>query len=469
MTTLNVAGVRDFIRKVFPERQIYHRSNGTVHFTVLGPATQIALTGLTFVFLGWVAYASVNVVFKDQIIAAKDARFTSMQKAYDGRISKQQLAYDELNGLLTLAEERFRRSTDDLETKFSQIEGLVSQQQKILESRAEIESKLETLAGREYLLPALPRQLTDATAAGEAATTDTAAAEPAADGQVVQASLDPSDAQNEAPPVPNTDELLRYAKKNYTAQQLVALQNRQNNMQSIPNTIIETLIRSSQKQLGEMETMFSVAGIKVDEAAPSTDDVADAGSEDPSAQGGPLLTLVGGNAMAAETTGDAAYNQIYSDATTRLDRMSDLQSKLDVMPLALPLRSANRLSSGFGPRLDPFTKRWAFHAGLDFSGDYGLSVLATSPGQVVVAEKRGPYGNMVEIEHDSGFRTRYGHLKSISVELGQWVDFQTEVGKVGSTGRSTGPHLHYEVWYDGKVRDPRNFLKVGRYVFEKQG
>jgi murein DD-endopeptidase MepM/ murein hydrolase activator NlpD len=462
MTTGTVAGVRDFIRKVFPERQIYHRSNGTVHFTVLGPATQIALTCLLFVFLGWVAYASVNVVFKDQIIAAKDARFVSMQKAYESRISKQQLAYDELNGLLTLAEEKFSTSTNELEAKFRQLEGMVAQNRMIEEKRAELDTRLETLAGREYLLPPLPRSLSEAM---EGEQEEAAPEEQSgAGGPYIPASAPEADQRSYLAP---SEELVRHAKKNYTAQQLVTVWNRQNNLRGKPISMMETLLRQTQPYFAEQELMINNSGLRVDEIVKAGDVAEAAGDE--TGQGGPFVSLVGGNAMASETTGDLNYDQLSTNLTSRLDAMSGLQSVLDVMPLALPLRTANRLSSGFGPRLDPFTKRWAFHAGLDFSGEYGIPVLATSPGIVVQAEKRGPYGNMVEIEHDSGFRTRYGHLKSISVVVGDNVEFQQEVGKVGSTGRSTGPHLHYEIWYEGKVRDPRNFLKVGRYVFEKQG
>jgi murein DD-endopeptidase MepM/ murein hydrolase activator NlpD len=463
MTTGTVAGVRDFIRKVFPERQIYHRSNGTVHFTVLGPATQIALTCLLFVFLGWVAYASVNVVFKDQIIAAKDARFLSMQKAYESRISKQQLAYDELNGLLTLAEEKFSTSTDELETKFRQIEGMVAQNRKIEEKRAELDEKLETLAGREYLLPPLPRSLSEATTqpSEEATPTD----DTDTGGPYIPAAAPQPD---ESAFVPASEELIRHAKKNYTAQQLVTIWNRQNNLRGIPIKLMEHMLRETQPTFAEQELMISASGLRVDEIT-RTSDLVEAGVEDESGQGGPLMSLVGTVAIASETPGDLNYDQLLTDLSTRLDQMSDRQTVLDVMPLALPIRTAKRQSSGFGPRLDPFTKRWAFHAGIDFSSEYGLPVLATSPGMVVQAERRGPYGNMVEIEHASGFRTRYGHLNAISVKVGDIVEFQQEVGKVGSTGRSTGPHLHYEIWYEGKVRDPRNFLKVGRYVFEKQG
>ena len=115
-------------------------------------------------------------------------------------------------------------------------------------------------------------------------------------------------------------------------------------------------------------------------------------------------------------------------------------------------------SSGFGPRLDPFTGRYAFHPGLDFSGPSGTAIYATAPGTVVFAGSDGTYGNMVEIDHGYGFHTRYAHLSGVTVQIGTRIAKGAEVGRLGTTGRSTGPHLHYEIWYDRSVREPGRFL-----------
>ncbi len=135
------------------------------------------------------------------------------------------------------------------------------------------------------------------------------------------------------------------------------------------------------------------------------------------------------------------------------------------IPLAIPVSGDNfDLSSGFGPRLDPFTGRYAFHPGMDFAGVWGTAVHATAAGTVIFAGTRGSYGNMVEIDHGLGLHTRYGHLSKISVRVGMRVEKGTAIGRMGSTGRSTGPHVHYEVWYDDAVRNPRNFIEAGRHV-----
>jgi murein DD-endopeptidase MepM/ murein hydrolase activator NlpD len=136
------------------------------------------------------------------------------------------------------------------------------------------------------------------------------------------------------------------------------------------------------------------------------------------------------------------------------------------VPLAMPVSSTAGFdkSSGFGARIDPFTGRYAFHPGIDFAGPWGSVVHATAPGTVVFAGNRGGYGNMVEIDHGYGIHTRYGHLSAITVRVGARIGKGAGLGRVGSTGRSTGPHVHYEVWYDDVVKNPNNFIEAGRHV-----
>jgi murein DD-endopeptidase MepM/ murein hydrolase activator NlpD len=131
------------------------------------------------------------------------------------------------------------------------------------------------------------------------------------------------------------------------------------------------------------------------------------------------------------------------------------------LPFGRPVQGEIDLTSGYGYRIDPFTRAPAMHTGIDFRADHGAPVHAAGSGQVVSAEYAGGYGNMVEIDHGNGVVTRYAHLSSIRVAVGQTVDSATILGRVGSTGRSTGAHLHYETRVDGEAVDPQRFLRVG--------
>jgi murein DD-endopeptidase MepM/ murein hydrolase activator NlpD len=118
-------------------------------------------------------------------------------------------------------------------------------------------------------------------------------------------------------------------------------------------------------------------------------------------------------------------------------------------------------------RIDPFTRGPALHTGLDFRADPGAEVRATAAGRVVSAEYSGGYGRMVEVDHGNGITTRYAHLSAMRVAPGQAVSAGTILGRVGSTGRSTGPHLHYETRIDGTPVDPQLFLRAGARLAQR--
>ncbi len=130
------------------------------------------------------------------------------------------------------------------------------------------------------------------------------------------------------------------------------------------------------------------------------------------------------------------------------------QERLEALPLALPLQTDYLLSSNFGVRSDPLTHLPSMHEGLDFVAPVGTPVMATAAGQVVQARYNGAYGNMVELVHAEGFVTRYAHLQKILVQPGQRVGAGERIGLLGNTGRSTGPHLHYEVLFRGQAMHP---------------
>jgi murein DD-endopeptidase MepM/ murein hydrolase activator NlpD len=154
------------------------------------------------------------------------------------------------------------------------------------------------------------------------------------------------------------------------------------------------------------------------------------------------------------------------NASNDLSDMRALQRASERIPFGVPTAGA-RLTSGFGFRLDPFNHSPRFHSGQDFAGPYLTPIYSTAPGIISFVGVRGGYGNCVEIDHGGGFKTRYAHMASRSVSIGQRVAVGQRVGSMGSTGRSTGVHLHYEVWINGRSQNPARFLKAGEYVQQK--
>ena len=161
---------------------------------------------------------------------------------------------------------------------------------------------------------------------------------------------------------------------------------------------------------------------------------------------------------------------VAKEQLARLDRqtrrLAALQAAMGAMPLSAPVDSF-WISSGFGKRKDPYNGRWAMHEGVDLAATAGSPVLATAPGRVEFAGRKSGYGRIVIVDHGFGITTHYGHLRSISVEQGQRVANRETVGALGSSGRSTGPHVHYEVRVDGSPLDPEKFLKAGKHVFKE--
>ena len=171
--------------------------------------------------------------------------------------------------------------------------------------------------------------------------------------------------------------------------------------------------------------------------------------------GGPFVPL-----KPAKASASAFERQLYRVNVARAQINQYLQT-LVAVPLRKPVIGEVDMSSPFGMRMDPFNGRPAIHTGIDLRGEVGEPVHATAAGRVSLAGREGGYGNMVEIDHGNGLATRYGHLSEIDVKVGQMVRIGETIGHIGSTGRSTGPHLHYETRVNGEAVDPQKFLRAG--------
>ncbi|MBV9347539.1 MAG: peptidoglycan DD-metalloendopeptidase family protein [Pseudolabrys sp.] len=169
---------------------------------------------------------------------------------------------------------------------------------------------------------------------------------------------------------------------------------------------------------------------------------------------------IGGPFVPAKTVASTFDKQLSLMRVARAqhDRFS---TALAAVPVRKPVEGDIDMSSPFGQRMDPFLRGPAIHSGIDLRGDTGDPVRVTAHGTVTIASWQGGYGNMVEVDHHNGFSTRYGHLSKIEVKVGQKVKIGDVIGLIGSTGRSTGPHLHYETRVNDSAVDPAKFFKAG--------
>ncbi len=219
--------------------------------------------------------------------------------------------------------------------------------------------------------------------------------------------------------------------------------------------VIERLSERTRLSLDVIEKTVGMTGLDVDSLVAQVD-------HSHLGQGGPFIPAVGG---AADFAPSAELGNTVNLLDEQLDRWSALRVLLFSLPLTAPL-DQYRISSGYGARKDPLNGRKAQHRAVDFAAPSGASIYATAPGKIVFAGWRGRYGRTVEIDHGHGIRTRYAHLRKILVKVGDEVDHRQKIGLVGNSGRSTGPHVHYEVRYKNQARNPMKFLKAGKYVFK---
>ena len=467
-----------WLHATFPERQIYIRSDGRVQFFTFGPSLQATLAGLTLIFLGWVAFATVNVVFKDRIIAAKDHRYQQMQASYENRVADLQMSYDELNGALVAAQDRFKSTADALAAKQNAISGFLSRANQVeaqvgghnLPAPAPMDQPQPAAQVSLPLSGAMDVEVPADPASGQSGSSalvmmpGPAQPQPRIGRPVKSGALDSAMQRFAAlfrsvvesmhlADHPAADTAVAYAQ--HPALRALAEQTERVAQLGSSETLLMARTEGTLEQgVGDLRNVVRKAGINPDGFARKI-----AANE---GMGGPEIPL---DQVRIEGISDPKFTQAYLGAAAVLDQLNGLSAAMDHVPLSAPVSSASfDKSSGFGARVDPFTGRYAFHPGIDFAGPWGSVVHATAAGVVVFAGNRGGYGNMVEVDHGYGIHTRYGHLSVISVQVGTRIARGAALGRVGSTGRSTGPHVHYEVWYDDAVKNPNNFIEAGRHV-----
>ena len=230
--------------------------------------------------------------------------------------------------------------------------------------------------------------------------------------------------------------------------------------------LVSKLNKRVTRYLDEFEQALTVTGLNVPALLteldmPPTDHNRVRGS------GGPFIAY-----SPSPSKGSSGFSQMdridsmLADLEDHVGRWEVFHQLLRQMPLSFPVEKF-KITSKFGKRRDPINGKTAMHYGVDMNSDSRPPVLATAPGIVTIAGWKPYYGGMVEINHGFGIYSRYGHLRKVLVKKGQKVDFHQMIGRMGSTGRSTGPHVHYEITVNGIPQDPLKFIDTGRYSFKR--
>jgi hypothetical protein len=410
-------------RKPLPRLSVTR--NGKVRsYTVRPWLAGVTLAG-SGLFLAAYICATAYLIYRDDLLGTAVSRQVEMQYAYEERIAA-------LRAELNRVTSRHLVQTEGVEHELS----LLLERQDLIERR---QSALDGLVEKARATgidvaadnPRQPRPRPDSTAAHGAADAPIAPLAHAPSGPTFVSMI--------------TDTLMAGGTENASH-----LETR--DLQPVLHRVRASLDGAEAQQSDALEALSNAAETEVEKLTTALEPIGiDLGaSEDSEPQGGPYIAAAGMH-----------FVERAAILSRTIDDIAALKRQAEAMPLTMPLR-AERVSSRYGYRMDPFLKRPAFHAGLDLVAPAGTLVRATAPGTVIAAGWEGGYGRTVEIRHAGGVTTRYAHLSAILVSTGVDIAAGTPVGRVGSTGRSTGPHLHYETGRDGESVNPTIFLAAGR-------
>ncbi len=398
------------------------------HMTVKPWMTAIAFCFVGVFTIGYLSATSYLVV-RDGLIGASMSRQARMQREYEDRIAALRAQVDKITSRQLLDQQVVERK----------VETLLERQSALSVRHGRIDSLIERagIMGTEVPLPQPnPRHVT----AAENGNTAQGA---------IDAILGKKSTRSETPASAYTQPLGYVPLRESNADNAERTFSRVS--RSLKDIEREQMARIQTLTLGASQTASAIAGILSRTGFSKIDDVED----NSTAVGGPFIAPEPG-AIAGSNKFDASLEAL----DTALERLEKIKSEARKLPLANPAPGA-AITSRFGNRVDPFFRKLAMHAGIDFRQRNGTPVRATGAGVVTKAGRAGGYGNLVEIRHTNGISTRYGHLSSVLVKVGQSVEAGDIVAKSGNTGRSTGPHLHYEVRRNGKAVNPATFLNAG--------
>ena len=403
----------------------------------LRPGALYALLAIVPLLCLWYLAATLYLIFRDDMLAAMMQRQAEMQYAYEDRLAAMRGHLDRVSSRQLLDQDSFEGKVHELLSRQAQ-----------LEARGNVVTALAAHAGvARDVTGAIGKQAPDSSAARAAARAMPAPGAGKTGGSTASPSM-----SSYAPLVPVEDGAEVHGEASDTLPVAARLASLASSLDVIDTTQVAAVFAiefQARDTAQRLRTVIADTGLSLDQLTPPT---AKTG------QGGPFVPLkVDANGSAFEKA--VAHLQGALASADKVERL------LPFLPLRRPLPAGAETSSPFGARNDPFLGRPAMHTGQDFRFEYGAAVHATAAGKVMSAGRNGGYGNMVEIDHGNGLTTRYAHLAAVDVEVDQAVAAGDVVGKLGSTGRSTGPHLHYETRIDGEAVDPQRFLRPGARIF----
>ena len=436
--------VNERLGRVFPERRVYVRSDAGTRYWTFSPISQTGTALVLLALSGWVGLTSAAYIGGAMDGRTAESRLEASREAYEIKLAglreQQRIVEEELNRsntrgdvvtselsekqqLLVETTARLRNSETELAGLRAEFENLLAERREtrdqlnvlnedVVRLRLELAAAREDDAALETTLAAFSSTMNDVIAARDTATERAEVL----DGEVGE-----------------------------LKQEIAAWEGRQ-------ESLLAQLEEASRTSLSNLDDLFSGSGVNLDSILKQT-------KRDYTGRGGGPVTDADKDAALPSVQDEQRVASLMTD----VERVSLMRVAIERLPFGFPTKGARR-TSGFGLRRDPFRRSSRMHNGVDFAAPIGHPIYSTGEGVVTFSGRQSGYGIVVKIRHAFGFETVYAHLNKSRVKVGQRVSRGNRIADMGSTGRSTGSHLHYEIRIDGKPINPNKFMKADRNV-----
>ena len=422
-------------RSGMTDRQFIVRSHGRVSYLRIPRYVQAAGLLVLGALVVWIVHASYAYVAYDKIVSAKDAAISARDQlnlSLRNELDNARRGFADVTDSL----EKNRKGLVSLIGQYRTLDGNLRSLQKeitqIDDERRKAESEKRALAKRLAMLETHLGRITTQN--------QSLARELRNTGSELAGALAGKSHANKKGVTLNT--------------RVTALQKRLGDIKESQSALLGRIADMSQSEAKRLRNVLATAGVNIDRML-RAEGVASF------AQGGPFEPASRSDSNSEQDN----FQLALSGANGMLDHLDGLQRIVRSLPLAPPL-DYYYVSSKYGLRQDPVNSSKAMHRGVDFGAKNRATIFSTAPGKVIYAGWKGRFGRFVEIDHGNGVVTRYGHLRRIYVKRGQNVGYRVKVGQMGSSGRSTGAHLHYEIRVNKRSVDPLKFMKAGKDVFK---
>jgi murein DD-endopeptidase MepM/ murein hydrolase activator NlpD len=402
MIEYSISDVRERILKAFPERQFIHRTGGKVNYFVLTTKAQLIMASIALVIAIWCLFTLLTITFGGLGSSKKEFRVQKAQ--YERYLVDLQDQEQDARQLLVEQQKQFELAAKSFEAKHNTILSMMNAGGF---SNDQQDDGFTTYAQSKIMMSPVvvdPLARFDRIAISQSEKLQT--------GTTLDASL-------------------------------ASLELDQNKILYAGESNILARIEKDR-------AILKSTGISIDAILQYRTD----------GMGGPLISLTD----ETPKTNDGKFLPRLETIKARINEAEMLETTLKAVPLGHPIDAEHYLTSSYGQRRDPFTKRPTMHTGMDMASYKMAPIVATANGKISFVGRRKGYGRVVEIDHGYGFKTRYAHLNKSFVKRGQMVEKGEKIAGMGSSGRSTSTHLHYEIYFQNKSYNPNSFLKAGQYV-----